>query len=52
MSRRENGEGGIKAMPSGHCAAETPNRKTAATQSHEPLSKTVEALKNGTDVPF
>ncbi|WP_297590359.1 hypothetical protein, partial [uncultured Mobiluncus sp.] len=41
VSRRENGEGGIKAMPSGHCATETPNRKTAATQSHEPLSKTV-----------
>ena len=28
MSQRENGEGGIKAMPSGHCAAETPNRKS------------------------
>lgn len=28
MSQRENGGGGIKAMPSGHCAAETPNRKS------------------------
>ncbi|EFL94293.1 hypothetical protein HMPREF0574_0389, partial [Mobiluncus curtisii subsp. curtisii ATCC 35241] len=27
MSRRENGVGGIKAMPSGHFVAETPNRK-------------------------
>ncbi|EFU81215.1 hypothetical protein HMPREF0576_1728 [Mobiluncus holmesii ATCC 35242] len=27
-------------------------RSVAATQSREPLSKTVEALKNGTGVPF
>nr|WP_282921424.1 hypothetical protein [Mobiluncus sp. Marseille-Q7826] len=33
MSRRENGVGGIKAMPSGHCAAGTPNRKAASSEA-------------------
>nr|WP_282922195.1 hypothetical protein [Mobiluncus sp. Marseille-Q7826] len=52
MSQRENGEGGIKAMPSGHCAAETPNRKGSSRRLHEPARHSAEALKNGTDVPF